>query len=180
MSHVRFRVPALAVAGLVLAATAHAGTELPPQRTRTASTPQADGTVHTLRQIPEACVRLQGQFGGAAGYALEVVPLGPGCPQRARFVAPGTLTPDPAAGWQYDEQIVVPAARDRRCTATLAVWKLPAGMAGRDGQGQARVYLDQARQQAAAGRLPAPARWTAVLTIAPACTGPARGVPDQA
>lgn len=167
-----------AAAALLACASVAVAADPAPLRQRPPASAQADGAEHTLRQIPEACVRLQGRFGGATGYRLQALRSAPGCQPRARFAAPGSVQPDPAAGWQLDERIVVPSASRPGCRAELAVWKRPAGAASRDGQGQVRVYLDQGRRDAAAGSLPALAQWTAVLVLAPACGG--ASVPDQA
>ena len=59
-----------------------------PEIVRPPATPQAPGVLHTLRQIPEACARIQGRFTGnpADPYAFELVKTSPNCAPRARLV----------------------------------------------------------------------------------------------
>ena len=53
----------LLAACLLVAAPVHAA-EPAPEIQRAAAAPQAVGVVHSLRQIPEACARLEGAFTG--------------------------------------------------------------------------------------------------------------------
>ncbi|WP_084220831.1 hypothetical protein [Pseudoxanthomonas sp. J31] len=128
--------------------------------------PQAPGAVHTVRQIPEACVRLEGSYaqaGAAAPYALQVVPLGGACQPRARYVGAEQAQPSAAAGWTLNDVVKIPEAACPGREAVVQVWrKSGADAPARDGQGQARIYLEQGRGQAAAGasRLP---QYSAVL-----------------
>lgn len=120
-----------------------------------AGTPQADGVSHTLRQIPEACVRVEGRFTGQAGtpYAVAVVPLGGTCQPRARFAGAAATGPE-GAGWRVQQRITVPSARCPALAATVVVWERDGDPApARDGQGRARIYLEEARRQAGAGQL---------------------------
>src|SRR3546814_10812817 len=59
---------------LLLAALPAFAADPVPEITRPAATPQANGVVHTLRQIPEACARLEGAFTGQAvePYKFEI------------------------------------------------------------------------------------------------------------
>jgi len=59
-----------------------------PELQRAVGAPQAVGAVHTLRQIPEACARLEGAFTGdaAAPYRFSAVRTSEQCQPRARFV----------------------------------------------------------------------------------------------
>ena len=41
-------------------------TNAKPEIERPAASAQATGTVHTVRQIPEACTRIEGRFTGTA------------------------------------------------------------------------------------------------------------------
>src|SRR5687767_6297010 len=63
-------------------------TEAKPEIVRPTGTPQAIGAVHAVRTIPEACVRLEGMFTGAAAqpYRFAAVKSFPHCQPRARFV----------------------------------------------------------------------------------------------
>ncbi len=128
--------------------------------------PQAPGAVHTVRQIPEACVRLEGRYaaaGAATPYVLQVVPLGGACQPRARYVGAEQAQPSAAAGWTLNDVVKIPEAACPGREAVVQVWrKSGADAPARDGQGQARIYLEQGRGQAAAGasRLP---QYSAVL-----------------
>lgn len=137
-----------------------------PEIQRPPGSPQAVGAVHTVRQIPEACVRLEGSYaqaGAAAPYALQVVPLGGACQPRARYVGAEQAQPSAAAGWTLNDVVKIPEAACPGREAVVQVWrKSGADAPARDGQGQARIYLEQGREQAAAGasRLP---QYSAVL-----------------
>lgn len=115
--------------------------------------PQAPGAVHTVRQIPEACVRLEGRYAepaAASPYVLEVVPVGGNCQPRARFVDGAQAQPSAAAGWVLNDVIRIPEARCPGREAVVQVWRKAGDAApARDGQGQARVYLEEGRKQAA-------------------------------
>ncbi len=69
------------VALLLLGPTA-AAAESTPELQRPTGAPQAIGTPHTLRQIPEACARLEGVFTGQAAepYRFSVVRSSPELP----------------------------------------------------------------------------------------------------
>ena len=116
--------------------------------------PQQPGAVHTVRQIPEACVRLEGRYaqpGSDDPYALQVVPVGGNCQARARFVEGAEARPSSAGGWVLNDVIRIPEASCPGREAVVRVWrKAGDALPARDGQGQARVYLEQGRSQAAA------------------------------
>ncbi|MEE7561019.1 hypothetical protein HH299_15950, partial [Xanthomonas sp. Kuri4-2] len=110
----------------------------------------------TLRQIPEACARLEGVFTGDAAqpYKFAVVRTSPSCQPRARFVDFAKAAPSEAAGWKFNELIRVPSAACPSQQAVVRVWRKPAGdKPALDGQGQSRIYLEEAKQQAAAGKI---------------------------
>ncbi|MFC7301289.1 hypothetical protein [Cognatiluteimonas weifangensis] len=147
---------AAAVAAPVLAA------DPAPEIRRAPVPPQALGVAHTLRTIPEACARLQGEFSGdaAAPYRFAVVRTSPGCRPRARLVDAAQARPSPASGWILNDLIRVPSAACATQQAVVRVWRQPAQVAppALDPQGRARVYLEDSLQQARAGRLaPLPA-----------------------
>ena len=77
----------LLAAGLLMAAAVHA-VEPAPEIQRPAAAPQAVGVVHSLRQIPEACARLEGAFTGDAAQPYRYAPVrtSPQCQPRARFI----------------------------------------------------------------------------------------------
>lgn len=139
-----------------------------PEIQRPVGTAQAVGVVHTLRQIPEACTRLEGTFTGdpARPYDMKPVRTSPSCQARAVFMADAKIQPGAAAGWKLNDIIRVPSASCSGQQAVVHVWRKPAGQAlQRDGQDRARIYLDDAKQQAAAGRLAALPAYAAVLEV---------------
>lgn len=143
----------------LLAATAPALAADPrPEINRDAVQPQQVGVVHTLRQIPEACARIEGAFTGDAAepYRFAVVRTSPSCQPRARFVDAVKARPSQAEGWLFNDLIRVPSAGCASQQAVVRVWRKPVEQAVKlDGQGQSRVYLDDAKQAAAGGKLAA-------------------------
>ena len=143
----------------LLAATAPALAADPrPEITRDAVQPQQVGVVHTLRQIPEACARIEGAFTGDAAepYRFAVVRTSPNCQPRARFVDAAKARPSQADGWLFNDLIRVPSAGCASQQAVVRVWRKPVEQSVKlDGQGQSRVYLDDAKQAAAGGKLAA-------------------------
>lgn len=126
-----------------------------PERERTGA-PQATGALHTVRTIPEACTRIEGAFTGdpAQPYRMQAVNTVPNCQPRARFVDAAQAQPKADAGWILNEVIRVPDAACPSRQAVVKVWRKPVGQAlERDGQGQVRIYLQDAQKQAAAGRI---------------------------
>ncbi len=77
------RLSLLMLAALVPALPAFAAET--PELQRAVGVPQAVGAVHTLRQIPEACARLEGVFTGdaAAPYRFSAVRTSEQCQPRA-------------------------------------------------------------------------------------------------
>ena len=96
---------------LLLATQAVRASEPVPEIKRDAATPQAVGALHTLRGIPEACARLEGQFTGdpAQPYRFDVVRTSPNCQARARFVDAAKAKPSAASGWILNDVIRVPS-----------------------------------------------------------------------
>ncbi|MDC6668448.1 hypothetical protein OEZ84_27335, partial [Leclercia adecarboxylata] len=127
-----------------------------PELQRAAGTPQAVGAAHTLRQIPEACARLEGVFTGEAAqpYKFAVVRTSEQCRPRARFVDYDKAQPSEAKGWKLNDVIRVPNAGCPAQQAVVRVWRMPVTTTPeRDGQGQSRIYLEDAKKQAAAGKI---------------------------
>jgi hypothetical protein len=155
-----------AICLLLAAGAASAAT---PEITRAPATPQAPGTAHTLRNVPEACVRLEGRFGAdpTAPYALTLHAR-PGCTPRAGFDADiGTGAPA-GEGWILNDVLRVPRADRPACVASVSVWRHPGALApiAQDGQRRVRMYLDQDRKPA--GERP---RFAASLETTPDCAG---------
>lgn len=170
---VKYCVGVLMVAA-ALVPMARAATLPAPENQRPAAAAQAVGAVHTLRQIPEACARLQGSFTGDAAqpYRFEVVRTSPQCQPRARMVPFATAKPSQQAGWILSDLIRVPSAACPQQQAVVQVWRLPVDNAGkRDGQGQSRIYLEDAKKQAASGQVAKVPQFTATMDVEGRCTG---------
>ena len=151
-------------------------TDPTPEIQRPAAQPQAVASVHTLRQIPEACARLEGQFTGQAAqpYKLAVVRTSPHCQARARFVDAAKAKPSLAAGWKFNDLIRVPSAACPSQQAVVRVWRKPADVAPPklDAQGQARLYLGDEKAKAAANQLAAIPMFAAAMAVeGKACGG---------
>ena len=129
-----------------------------PEITRpAAATAQAVGAVHTIRQIPEACARFEGMFTGEAAqpYRFSVVRISAQCQPRARLLDAAKVKPDAASGWLLNDVIRIPSAACTSQQAVVRVWRKPVAVStpDKDGQGQARIYLEDAKQDIAAGKI---------------------------
>lgn len=122
--------------------------------TRPAGKPQAVGVVHTVRGIPEACARLEGVFTGddAAPYRISPVKTSPQCQPRARLVSFEKAHPSAEKGWKLNERIAVIREGCPAQQAVVQVWRRPGAVAPPklDAQGRSRIYLEDAKTQAAA------------------------------
>lgn len=122
-----------------------------PEIVRPAAAPQPTGAVHTLRQIPEACARIEGVFTGDADgpYRFSVVQTSPACQPRARLVDAAKARPSEADGWIFHDLIRVPNAACPSQQAVVRIWRLLADQKIElDGQGRARIYLKDAMEGA--------------------------------
>ncbi len=131
---------------LALSAAAPSAAADTPEITRAAASAQADGVLFTLRQIPEACVRMQGAFsGGTPPFRIEVMPTRADCQPRARFLGVHEQAPQ-GPGWRLNDVIRVPSAHCPGLSAVLTVWRKPAtgGAPALDAQGRARIVLNEA------------------------------------
>jgi hypothetical protein len=159
----------LLAAGLWAASSPLLAADPEPEIQRDTGTAQAVGAAHTLRTIPEACARLEGVFTGDAAqpYKYAVVRTNPNCQPRARFVDYAKATPSLAEGWKFNDVIRVPNAACASQQAVVRVWRKPADNApALDGQGQARVYLQDAKEAANAGKkLPAVTIYAAEMKV---------------
>lgn len=146
----------LSIAGACLPALAADPT---PEIQRPAATPQAVGVQHTVRQIPEACALIVGQFTGQASnpYTFNVSRTSPTCQARARLVNADKAKPSTAGGWIFNDIVRVPSAECPSLSAVLRVWRKPAesGPPKLDAQGRARIYLKDSTDAAKAGQLAA-------------------------
>lgn len=151
------RLSLLAACAAICASPALAA-DLKPEITRPAVTPQAVGAAHTLRQIPEACARIEGMFTGQAAepYKFAVVRTSANCQPRARFVDAAKARPSQAGGWKFNDLIRVPNAGCPSQQAVVRVWRKPVEVGQKlDGQGKSRIYLQESKQAAAAGKIAA-------------------------
>ncbi|MGH8054504.1 MAG: hypothetical protein ACREP4_11370 [Stenotrophomonas sp.] len=152
----------------LLAANANAK----PEIERAAASAQANAALHTVRQIPEACTRIEGRFTGdsAAPYDMQLVRTSEQCQPRAVFLDFTKVNPSEANGWKLNEVVHIPSAACSTQQALVEVWRKPAGQQlALDGQGQNRVYLEDAKAQAAAGRLAALPAYSAKLSVQGSC-----------
>ena len=147
------------VMGVAVALVTPVAAAAPPKAEieRAQGAAQAVGAVHTVRQIPEACTRIEGVYTGAdPAYRIELVRTSAQCQPRAAFLEAARVQPGVAAGWVLNEVVRIPSAACRGQLALVQVWRKPAGQqVALDGQGRSRVYLEDAKAQAAAGRLAA-------------------------
>lgn len=123
---------------LTFAVPAHA---VEPEIQRGEATPQADGVRHTVRTIPEACRRLEGEFTGEADtpYRLQAVQTHPRCMRRAElFLADeAPERPSAEAGWALNDRIRIPRLGCPAQIAEIEVWRFnrpprPPGIYGAD------------------------------------------------
>ena len=129
-----------------------------PEIHRDPATPQAPGVLHTLRQIPEACARIQGRFTGdpADPYKFELVRTSPNCAPRAKLEDAAKAKPSEAGGWKFNDLVRVPSTRCATQFAVVRVWRKPSSAAvppKLDAQGKARLYLKDMTAAAKAGQL---------------------------
>lgn len=133
-------------AAWLLPATLQAGPS--PEIVRARGKPQPTGVLHTVRAIPEACMRLEGAFTGeaTAPYRLAAVRTSPACQARARFVEAATAKPSAQGGWRLNDVVRVPSAECPSREAVVRVWRKPgeAAAPALDAQGRARIYLQDA------------------------------------
>ena len=161
---------------LVLACPARAG-DPTPEIARPTGSPQAVGAVHTLRGIPEACVRLEGRFTGDAAtpYAFDAVQTSPNCQPRARYLSFVAAKPDTKGGWILNDLIRVPRADCPGQQAVVHVWRHPASTAvppKLDPQGKSRIYLAEGVARARANALSPIPLYTASMDVeGDACGG---------
>jgi hypothetical protein len=140
-----------------------------PEIRRPKAAAQAVGAAHTVRTIPEACARLEGLFTGDAAqpYRFAAVRTSPACQPRARLVDAAKVRPSVQAGWVFHDVIRVPDAGCPTRHAVVRVWRKPAQVAPPplDAQGRARLYLQESRQAAEAGRTGAVPMFAATMAL---------------
>ncbi len=164
---------ALSVCTLSMSAQA-AGPQ--PEIQRASFPAQAPGKVHTIRIIPEVCAYLQGSFTAAIAtntaadratpYRYGAARTGKRCQPRARLVDPVKASPSIEAGWILNDLIRIPNAACPAQQAVIRVWRKPANNAPQlDGEGRPRIYLEDAKRQAAAGKIAPLPQYAAVLAM---------------
>nr|WP_045757803.1 hypothetical protein [Xanthomonas albilineans] len=162
------RVSALALSLCVLVPLSALAADPTPELQRSIGAPQAVGVVHTIRQIPEACVRFEGEYTGDAAqpYRFSAVRSSPTCQPRAKLVEFDQAKPSEATGWKFNDLIRVPSAACPSQQAVVRVWRKPVALnTERDGQGQSRIYLEEAKQQADAGKIAPVPEFTVQMTL---------------
>lgn len=148
-----------------------------PEIKRDPGKPQPANALHTLRQIPEACARLEGMFTGNAAepYKFATVRTSPNCQPRARLVDAAKARPSVQAGWTFNDLIRVPSADCPSQVAVVRVWRKAAGGANPpklDAQGRSRLYLTEMQAKAKAGNLDAIPMFAAQMAVeGKACGG---------
>lgn len=149
--------PHMACLGLLAVAFGAAAAEPTPEIQRKPGTPQAVGALHTLRTIPEACARLQGQFTGVAArpYAFAAVRSSARCQARARLVDAAGAKASATTGWILNDVIRVPNAACPSQQAVVRVWRKDAKAVPPrlDAQGRSRIYLKEGLDTARNGDL---------------------------
>jgi len=172
------RLHLLAASLLALATSAHAARPTPPdlkpEIERKPAAAQQVGAAHTLRVIPEACVRLEGRFTGlpATPYTLAAVRTGERCQARARMVDAVGAKASATTGWVLNDEIRVPSAACSTQQAVIRIWRKDANAVPPklDAQGRSRIYLKDGLDSARQGDLGAiPIYAAAMATQGNAC-----------
>ena len=157
------------LAALMVASTATHAADPAPEIRRGAASPQSAGVVHTLRTIPEACARLEGQFTGNAAtpYKFAAVRTSERCAPRAKLVDAATAKASVANGWLLNDLIRVPDAGCPSRQAVVRVWRkdIKAVPPKLDAQGRSRIYLKDSMDAARAGELKPIPVFAAVMTM---------------
>ena len=154
---------------LLVASTAAQAADPAPEIQRKPVTAQKVGVVHTLRVIPEACARFEGQFTGnaAAPYKFAAVRTSDRCAPRAKLVDAATAKASAANGWLLNDVIRVPDAACPSRQAVVKVWRkdIKAVPPTLDAQGRSRIYLKDSMDTARAGDLKPIPVFAAVMTV---------------
>lgn len=163
-----------ASASLALALSA-AAADPKPEITRETGKPQAVGTVHTLRAIPEACARIEGVFTGqtADPYKFAVVRTSPNCQARARLVDAKKAGAADGKGWIFHDLVRVPSATCASQQAVVRIWRRSADATPPelDAQGRSRIYLKEAKAKLKAEGADLPLYAAAMALEGQACDG---------
>ena len=151
---------AMLLPGVLLLATGSGMVEAAepvPEIKRAVGSAQAIGASHTLRVIPEACMRLEGRFTGdrAKPYALSAVRTGARCQPRAALGDAAKAKASAANGWLLNDVIRVPNAACPAQQAVVRVWRkdISPTPPKLDAQGRSRIYLKDGLDAARQGEL---------------------------
>ena len=157
------------LAALLTATTAAHAADPAPEIRRAVASPQATGVVHTLRTIPEACARLEGQFtrDAAVPYKFAAVRTSERCAPRAKLVDGANAKASVANGWLLNDVIRVPEAACPSRQAVVRVWRKDIKVAPPklDAQGRSRIYLKDSMDAARAGDLKPIPVFAAAMTL---------------
>ncbi len=161
--------PHMLFAALLATSSVAVAAEPTPEIQRKAGAPQAVGALHTLRTIPEACARLEGQFTGDAKtpYKFAAVRTSERCQPRARLVDAVGAKASVANGWVLNDVIRVPSAACVSQHAVVRVWRKDAKAQPPklDAQGRSRIYLKDGLDAANAGKLGAIPVYAAAMAM---------------
>ncbi|HEY1136667.1 MAG TPA: hypothetical protein VGE64_04160 [Xanthomonadaceae bacterium] len=155
-------------AGLCVALACAPALAQSPEIRREPYPPQAVGTTHTIRVIPETCAYLRGMFttDATVPYRYGASRSAARCQARARLVDPAKAMPSTAKGWILNDEVRIPQAGCPARTAVIRIWRKPVDAAAPlDGRGQARIYLQDAKQQAKSGAVAKLPEYAAVLEM---------------
>lgn len=155
-------------AGLCLALACMPALAQVPEIRREPYPPQAVGSTHTIRIIPETCAYLRGQFTSdpAVPYRYGASKTADRCQPRARLVDPAKAMPSAAKGWILNDEIRIPQAGCPSRIAVIRIWRKPAATtAPVDGRGQPRIYLQDAKEQAQSGAMAKLPEYAALLEM---------------
>ena len=140
-----------------------------PEVKRPPSIPQPVGKPYTLRNIPEACARIEGRFTGDAAnpYAFAIVPTGGRCQPRARLLDAAKVRPSVQTGWIFNDLVEVPSAECPSRRAVVRVWRQDLTMAPpkADAQGTSRIYLQKGLEAARKGQLKAIPAYAVAMSL---------------
>lgn len=165
----RLALAAALAAAAVLLPQVRAAAGATPEIQRAVAKPQPVGQLHMLRQIPEACARIQGQFTGnpAEPYKFAIVKTSAGCAPRAELVDARKVGAATRPGWIYNDLVQVPSAACPTQLAVVRIWRKgsPGAPPKLDSQGRSRIYLEESLNKAKAGKLRAVPVYAAAMSV---------------
>lgn len=139
-----------------------------PEIQRESFPAQSPGQVHTIRIIPETCAYLHGSFAAdpKLPYRYGAARSGRRCQARARLVDPAKANPSAATGWILNDLIRIPNAACPAQQAVIRIWRKPVDSTMKlDAHGKPRIYLEDAKRQAEAGKIAPLPQYAATLAM---------------